>query len=206
MTYGQIKDEALRLAGVDIQDKENSCFSDYLSMLPGCIMRAFADIEAREILPIYRITVKKEQTKAIGDRMSVELSSLFCEKGAIGKNSIPEIFSIVAITSAQASDYGRKIDYYYENSDTLILENADGDFNICYYPIMLTIGDIARDDTVLPVPDGICSAIPYFASSDLIMNDEPSLSSYLRSKYEMLISRFTRRESGISHIVRKFNL
>ncbi len=193
MTYGQLIDESLRLAGVDASNKSDPCFSDYLSMLNGSISRAFADIEMRNIIPLSCVTVKESQCTKIGSKMSFNTDN-------IGKNS-----GIAEITSASESDYGNKVDYYFEDSHTIICDKNGGDIRISYYP-KLTVPDTGTSaDSVLPLPDSICSLIPYFTAGELLLYDEPSLASYLKNRYELMISRLTPNEGRFTSVSKKFS-
>lgn len=181
MTYKETEKEVLRLLGVPDENQGDRCFADYLGMISGSVIRALHDVEARKILPLRSIDIKREDCEKSG-----ELVYILDEKDMV--------YSPYKLTFISGNDSERCLDFSFDNDEALVFPDlGDGIYRLSFYP---RVPEVTVKSDALPVPEWIAAAIPYFVAGDIYMGDEPGLASLMRSKYEIALSRIDSEKNG----------
>lgn len=182
MKVGEIKIEAIKLMftnyafDISIADLQTSIsdenYGSYIVNMNGAISRALDRIENACVVPT--------KTRLISD-----------DELVVGKNysrfdlsKIEDLFIIDRITAEyENGDYDSNIAYELEG-DELLLENANAELRIIYYPKIKTMDDTVKDTDDMWIPDNISRLIPYFIKGDLYQEEEPNLAADARNIFE----------------------
>lgn len=184
MTLGEIKAEALRLMGMDVEvNAENVRDFEYdenygilVTGMPGALNRCFADIERKGILPLQR--KKLEPTAGRGR----------CYRFSIKDLAGDPVRLIAETDHAYDGDHP----FQREGADTLLILDGDADasYTLLYRPRIKRVSATDDDSKDLNLPEAIAAAIPYYLKGDLYRHDEPGEASEARNWYEAALEQY----------------
>lgn len=201
MTYGNIKIETLRLMGLPAQDliteeyletyEKDETYKSYLSMLHGALMRCFALIEERRVLPTRSFTLSAADGISGKAFIRFDLKRL-CE-------SYFDLERVVCET--ERGEYIADC-HFKREGDVLVLplyKDTDGiAYTAVYRPCIKRFPSYANNDTELDLPEYIAAFIPYYLKGELYRTDEPNEAAEARNQFEQLISEI--RERSVTRV------
>ena len=184
MKLGEIKAEALRLMGMDVEvNAENVRDFEYdenygilVTGMPGALNRCFADIESKGVLPLRRKDLMPTAGRGHCYRFSI-------------KDLGGEPVRLIAETDhAYDGDHS----FRREGDGTLLILDGDADasYTLLYRPHIPRVSAITADSTELDLPEAIAAAIPYYLKGDLYRHDEPGEASEARNWYEAALEQY----------------
>lgn len=182
MKVGDIKIEAIKLMfanysfDMDISSLQtmisNENYGSYIVNMKGSIARALDRIENACVVPTKVYTIKNEDTIFNKYHIRFDLSK------------IEDFFAIDRISAEYSNgEYDGSVSYELEGNE-LILNNANAQYRIIYYPKIKTIDDSIEDTDDIWIPDNIARLIPYFIKGDLYQEEEPNLAADARNIFE----------------------
>ena len=184
MKLGEIKAEALRLRGMDVEvDAENVRDFEYdenygilVTGMPGAINRCLADIESKRVLPLLRASVVPYEVR--GERLRFEVGRVQGEP--------------VRLIAEDGELYEGNVPFVREDADTLLVlrGNADAIYTLLYRPRLTRVSADTAESKELDLPEAIAAAIPYYIKGDLYRHDEPGEASEARNWYEAALEQY----------------
>lgn len=182
MKVGDIKIEAIKLMFTNysfdmaIEDLQRMIsdenYGSYIVNMNGAISRALDRIENACVVPTKsRLITDDELT--VGTHFS-----------RFDLSKVEDLFVIDRVSAEYANgEYDGSASYELEGNE-LLLEKANADYRIIYYPKLKTMDDTVQDNDEMWLPDNIARLIPYFIKGDLYQEEEPNLAADARNIFE----------------------
>lgn len=197
MTLGDIKAEALRLMGADVDvdgdtvgDMEyDDNYSLFYNGMVGALNRAFSDLEVRRVLPLCRRELVSPVVK--GGRACFML------------DGIEDLFAPARL-AVEGEDYWDDDHPYRYEAGRLSVEHYDtsATYELLYYPRLARLTHLTSNGVSLPLPDALATALPYYIKADLFRVDEPGEANDARNWYEAAVDRYAAQlECGVQRCV-----
>ena len=185
MTLGEIKAEAMRLMHVDMdvdgesvaQLEGDEDYAVLYSGIVGALNRAFADLEARRILPL-RLAVLNSPT-VVGRRAHFSLEA------------VKDLFAPLRL-SVESERYFDDDHPYLYRAGSVTVEDYDKDavYSLYYYPSVTRVSHVTPNGTEVDLPDALAAALPYYVKADVYRIDEPGEANDARNWYEAAVAQY----------------
>lgn len=191
MKLGEIKLEALKLMWTNYNEDigveqladlmGSEAYGDYLVAMTGSLNRCFADLEARDVLPVKSFVLPGGTAGEPRQLLRFDLKEL-----------IPDYLSMERLVYEADGAF-----YEDTNVASLLMENVlllpwfDGEkesYRVIYRSALPRILPYTDDLTELPIPDRIAAFIPYWIKSELYREEEPNEAGEARNWYEAQLS------------------
>ena len=194
MTLGELKAEAMRLMfvqGVSAQTVEDLEFDenngDLYRGIVGALNRAFADLEAKRILParVAKLTVQREASGTVW--LSLE--------------SVCDYFAPIALSFYDGEGFAPVS--FAEQAGMLRADSMgrEGTYELLYHPLLARVTDETPNSTVLDLPPTLVEALPYFVKGDVYRVDEPNEAAEARNFYEAAVAQYAARVTSQQSVV-----
>lgn len=161
----------------------------YLVRMPESLNRCLSRIEERRVLPDRARALKSEEGIAGASVIRFDLSL------------IPDFFDLERIVRDDIhGNYDGHASYEREG-DTVVLplfREEDGvSYTVVYKPKISRVRSWTENDTVLELPEGIASIVPYYLKGDLFREDEPDEANEARLWFEQALDELQPRRSNV---------
>ena len=187
MTLGDIKAQALQLMGTFEEDVAADNVDDYaedenwaplLRQMWSAVNRCMADLEAKRVLPLGRSPLPAPTGKGMWRRFRYD-----------GIRGLFEPVRVVVETNDSVDD---DHPFLLEDGGTLRINDYDdtAEYAVLYRPALPRLTVNSGNDTVIPVPEVLAAAIPYFVKSEVYRVDEPAEAAEARNFYEAAVEQY----------------
>ena len=194
MTVAEIKIQTLKLMEINKADislenypslKEDENYKEYLSRMPASITRAMNRIKTSGAVP--------DKSYSYPER---DKSALFAEYEP--NTDIPDFSKLKRVALKTQYGYASSVPFMFEGTKVIVPNVKQGCVvTFIYEPKMPVITPITDDlNTEIPLPEELCSIIPYFVKADVFEQDEPALATQARNIFEAMLAEYQPQEQN----------
>lgn len=186
MTLGDIKAQALQLMGFEedvaadnVEDyAEDENWAPLLRQMWSAVNRCLTDLETKRVLPLRRDPLPAPTGRGTWRRFRYDEIE-----------GLAEVVRLVVETNYSVDD---DHPFLLEEGGTLRVNDYDDTANyaVLYRPALPRLTVNSGNDTVIPVPEVLAAAIPYFVKSEVYRVDEPAEAAEARNFYEAAVEQY----------------
>ncbi|MBQ8357091.1 MAG: hypothetical protein IJX39_04710 [Clostridia bacterium] len=189
MTLGDIKAQALQLMGFEeyvdgenielYEDDDN--WGPLIRPMWHAVNRCFADLETKRVLPLKRAALV--DGKGRGSWRTFYYGD------------VSDLFEVVRVVVENDSYVDDDHPFLLDEVGYLRIMDFDvgADYAVLYRPRLKPLTSISGNDTVIPLPEVLAAAVPYFVKSEVYRVDEPDEAGEARNLYEAAVEQYAAR-------------
>lgn len=152
----------------------------YAGMVPA-INRCYADIEGRRILPQKRYQLTGGEGKGRWHRFSYA--------------EAPNFFEIARLCVENGAYIDDDHPFVYEDDGVLRVDDFDegAEYYLYYYPALPRVYETTKNSEMVPLPEQLARAVPWFVMSEIFRVDEPGEANDGRNHYEAMVEQYAQQ-------------